>query len=306
MAARSQWKGFLKISLVSVPVKAYTTTTSGGGAIHLNQLHAECNSRIQYKKTCPIHGEVQQDQIVSGYEYAKDQYVVVDTDELDKLRTEDDKAIRVDVFFPPEALDPVYLMGKNYFLVPEGPVGQKAYQVIYQGMVDSGRNAIAQVVMHGKEQLVMLRPHEGLLVMSVLNFANQVSSASAFDDEISKGPIDNQELQLVNTLIKGSSTDKPDLNKYKDVYTEKLTKLIEAKVAGQELVSPPPAEHAHVINLMDALKQSVAQIQKGEAQPAGAEASGEEAVKPAGKKPPRKMASSKGAQAAPSKKKKSS
>src|SRR5262245_15780220 len=126
MAARSQWKGFLKISLVSVPVKAYTAAASGGGGIHLNQLHGECNSRIQYKKTCPIHGEVKQDQIVSGYEYSKDQYVVVDTEELDKLRTEDDKAIKVDVFFPAAALDSNYLTGQDYFLVPEGPVGQKA------------------------------------------------------------------------------------------------------------------------------------------------------------------------------------
>src|SRR6516164_3017231 len=98
MAARSQWKGFLKISLVSVPVKAYTATTSAGGEIHLNQLHAECNSRIQYKKTCPIHGEVKQDQIVLGYEQAKGQYVVIDPDELEKLRTEDDKAIKIDSF----------------------------------------------------------------------------------------------------------------------------------------------------------------------------------------------------------------
>ena len=171
MAARSQWKGFLKLSLVSVPVKAFSTTTSGGGDVKLNQLHAECNSRIKYQKTCPVHGQVSQDQIVSGYEYSKDQYVKIDTDELEKLRTEDEsKAIRIDGFFPPDGLDPVYLTGKNYYLVPEGPVAQNSYQVIYQGMVDANQNAIAQVVLHGQEQLVMLRPHEGLLVMSVLNF----------------------------------------------------------------------------------------------------------------------------------------
>src|SRR6185295_5295265 len=143
MAARSLWKGFLKLSLVSVPVKAYSTSSSGGGTITLNQLHAECNSRIQYKKTCPVHSEVKD--IVSGYEYAKDQYVVIDTDELDKLRTEDDKAIRVDVFVTPDAIDSTYLTGKSYYLVPEGPVGPKAYQVIYQAMVDADRNAVAQV-----------------------------------------------------------------------------------------------------------------------------------------------------------------
>ncbi len=260
MAARSLWKGFLKLSLVSVPVKAYTTTSSGGGTITLNQLHADCNSRIQYKKTCPIHGEVKE--IVSGYEYSKGQYVVIDTDELDKLRTDDEKAIRVDQFVTPDAVDPIYLTGKNYYLVPEGPVGPKAYQTIYQAMVDADRYALAQVVMHGKEQLVMLRPHDGLLVMSVLNFANQVSGTSAFDEEIPKGTVDPQELNLAKTLIKTSSTDKLDLTKYKDDYTEKLTQLIEAKVSGKELVTPPPSEPAQVINLMDALRQSVERAQK--------------------------------------------
>src|SRR5262249_17899663 len=104
MPPRSSWKGFLKLSLVSVPVKAFTATASAGGEIHLNQLHAECHSRIQYKKTCPIHGEVSNDQIVSGYEYAKGQYVVVDTEELSKLRTEDDKAINIDVFISANTL----------------------------------------------------------------------------------------------------------------------------------------------------------------------------------------------------------
>src|SRR6516162_9185570 len=111
MAARSAWKGFLKLSLVSLPVKAYTATASGGGEIHLNQLHAPCNSRIQYKKTCPLHGEVKGEEIVSGYEYGKGQYVIVDTEELDKLRTEDDKAIKIDAFITPDTLDPLYANG---------------------------------------------------------------------------------------------------------------------------------------------------------------------------------------------------
>ena len=96
MPARSSWKGFLKLSLVSVPVKAYTATSSGGGEVRLNQLHAECHSRINYKKTCPIHGEVPNDQIVSGYEYSKGQYVVVDPEDIEKLRSEDEKAINID------------------------------------------------------------------------------------------------------------------------------------------------------------------------------------------------------------------
>ncbi len=304
MAARSQWKGFLKLSLVSLPVKAYSTTTSGGGSITLNQLHVECKSRINYKKTCPIHGEVKGDEIVSGYEYSKGQYVVIDTDEIDKLRTEDDKAIRVDVFVSPEAIDPVYLSGKHYYLVPEGPVGPKAYQVIYQGMVEANRYAIGQVVMHSKEQLVMLRPHEGLLVMSVLNFSTQVTGTTAFEEEIPKGTVDPKELQLAQVLINASSTDKLELANYKDDYTEKLTELIEAKVAGKELVTPAPSRPAEVINLMDALRQSVDRMQKTSPKTAARPTSQPKVA--AAKKPPRKMAPSKGPTSTPTKKKKSS
>ncbi len=119
MAARSTWKGYLQINLVSIPVKAYTATASGS-EIRLNQLHAKCNARINYKKTCPVHGEVKADEIVSGYEYSKDQYVIIDTAELDKLRTEDDKAIRVTTFVMPDDIAPGYYSGKMHYLVPDG------------------------------------------------------------------------------------------------------------------------------------------------------------------------------------------
>jgi DNA end-binding protein Ku len=297
MAARSQWKGFLKLSLVSVPVKAYSATTSGAGEVQLNQLHAECNSRIRYKKTCEIHGEVTQDQIVSGYEYSKGQYVIVNPDDLDKLRTEDEKAIDIDSFIPAESFDPLYLTGKSYYLVPEGPIGQKAYQVILQGMLDSKRFAVAQVVMHSREQLVLIRPLHGFLVMSTLNYASQISSPASFEEEAPKTPVAPEELQLVKTLIKASSKDKADLTGYKDVYTQKLSQLIEAKVSGKELVAVPTQEPVQIINLMDALRQSVEKAQKT----APAAAAGKATAKP-----PRKMAASKGTKPADVRKKKSS
>jgi DNA end-binding protein Ku len=291
MAARSMWKGFLKLSLVSVPVKAYNATTSG--SVRLNQLHGECKSRIRHIKKCPIHGEVANDELVSGFEYSKDQYVVVDTDELDKLRTEDDKAIKIDAFISPEALDPLYLTGRSYFLVPEGPVGQHAFAVIYQAMADSKRCAIATVVMQGKEQLVLLRPLQGLLVMTTLHYQSEVSSPAAFEEEVPKVSVAADELKLAKALVQASATDKPDLGKYRDLYTEKLTQLIDAKVSGKELVSPPPSDHVEVINLMDALKKSVEKTKKPGA-PAAAE------------KPARKMAPSKTKADEPKRKRKSS
>jgi DNA end-binding protein Ku len=278
MAARSSWKGFLKLSLVSVPVKAYTATTSGGD-IHLNQLHAECHSRIQYKKWCPIHEEVGSDQIISGYEYSKGQYVIVNTDELDKLRTEDDKAIKIDAFIGQDTLDPVYYSGKTYYLVPDGPVGHKPYAVVHQAMVEEKRYAVAQIVMHGKEQTILLRPMESLLVMSILNYDHQVTKPSTFEEEAPKTEVSPDELKLAKTLIAVSTPKKFDFSAYKDVYTEKLTQLIEAKVAGKEIVAPPVQEEAQIINLMEALKASVAKAQVEE--PA------------AGTKPPKKIAASK-------------
>jgi DNA end-binding protein Ku len=292
VAARSSWKGFIKLSLVSVPVKAYTATASDGGEIHLNQLHQDCHSRIQYKKSCPVHGEISSDAIISGYEFAKGQYVIVDTDELDKLRTEDDKAIKIDAFIAPDAIDPVYYSGKTYYLVPDGPIGQKPYAVLQQSLVDEKRFGIAQVVLHGREQLVLLRPLGRLLAMTILSYEHQVKKPAAFDDEVPKVEVSREEMGLAKALIGAATVKKFDLARYKDVYTEKLAKLIEAKVAGQEIVAPPAQEEAQVINLMDALRQSVAQLQA---------ASGEAATKP-----PKKMAASKGAQPRETRKKKSS
>ena len=295
MAARSSWKGYLKLSLVSVPVKAYTAAASGKGEIHLNQLHAECNSRINYKKVCPTHGEVKTDQIVSGYEYAKGHYVIVDPEELEKLRSEDDKAIKIDAFVSPDTIDPVYFTGKNYYLVPDGPVGMKPFTVVVEGMVQEKRYAIAQVVLHNREQLVLLRPEDNLLVMSVLSYDYQVTKAQTFNEEAPKAEIVPDELNLVKTLIKASTPKKFDLAKYEDVYTKKLTELIEAKVAGKEIVAAPVTEHPQVINLMEALKQSVAKAQEA-AGPAPAEAA----------KPPKKMAASEKPAAAAARKRKSS
>src|ERR1043166_9348288 len=279
MAARSAWKGFLKLSLVSVPVKAYTATASEAGEIRLNQLHKECHSRIQYKKTCPVHGEVGTDQIVSGYEYSKGQYVVIDTEELEKLRSEEDKAVKIDVFIEQDTIDPMYLTGRTYYLVPDGPMGQKSYGVVHQAMVDANRWGVAQVVMHNREQLVLLRPVDNLLAMSVLSLEPQITKPSVFSGEVPKVEATDEERNLAKLLIASATPKEFNFAKYKDTYTEKLTQLIEAKVAGKEIVAPPVHEQAQIINLMDALRQSVAKARAGGADPEAA-------------KPPKKMAAS--------------
>jgi DNA end-binding protein Ku len=262
MPPRSSWKGYLRLSLVSVPVQAFTAAVSGGGDIHLNQLHSECHSRIRYKKVCPIHGEVSPGEIVSGYEYAKGQYVVVDPDELSKIRGESDRAINIDTFVKPDKIDPIYFEGRTYYLIPDGPVGQKPYAVLYQGLVEQNRYGLARAVFSGRDQIVLLRPLDRLLTLTMLSYENQVRKPSAFHDDLADTGVTAEELRLAETLIEASSDDKFDFSKYEDTYTQKLTQLIEAKVEGKEVVAPPPEEETHVINLMDALRKSVAKAKK--------------------------------------------
>lgn len=295
MARYSSWKGYLKISLVSFPVKAYTASASSSSKISLNQLHASCHNRIKYQKTCPVHGEIPSEEIVSGYEYTKGQYVVIDTDELDKLRTESDKSISVDTFVASDAIDPLYHSGKTYYLVPDGPIGQKPYHLVHQAMIDQGVQAVARVVISRKEELVLVRPIDDLLAMTVLNYTSEVKEPASFKDELVASDANKQEQDLTNQLIQALTKPELDLSQYKDVYTEKLTQLIEAKVQGKEIVAAPQGEEPQVINLMDAIKASMQQIKVPEA---------------AGEKPERKMAASKparepAAKKAPARKRKS-
>lgn len=256
MATRPSWKGYLRLSLVSVPVRGFTATASGG-EIHLNQVHKDCSSRIRYKKTCPIHGEVPNDEIVSGYEFAKGQFVVIDPDELDQLRTESDKAIQISTFIEPAAVDPVYHSGQTYYLAPDGRIGEKAYVLLRDGLGKLGLHAIAQVVLHGKEKLVLLRPLGKLLAMTMLEYPSHVTAPAALEDQVPDEQATRPEMDLVETLIKSHKAKRFDLAEFKDRYTETLSKLIEAKVAGKEIVRPTEPEHVQIVNLMEALKQSV-------------------------------------------------
>jgi DNA end-binding protein Ku len=258
---RATWKGFIKLSLVSVPVKGYTATSSAE-SVQLNQLHDKCHSRIQYKKACPIHGEIPNDEIVKGYQFAKDQYAIIDTDEIEKLRTEADRSINIEKFVRPELLDPIFYSGKTYYLTPDGQPGQKPYALLHRALVEENLCGIAQVVISSREQLVALRPMDKLLAISVLHYAEELNKPAAYEDELASAEISDQELNLAKTLIEATTDEELHLDKYRDLYNERLTKLIETKVAGQEIVQAPIEEGPAVINLMDALKASVEQAKR--------------------------------------------
>lgn len=263
MPSRPSWEGFLKVNLISVPVKAYNAAESGDGKVSFHLVHKECNSRIRYKKVCTIHGEVENAEIVKAYEYGKGKYVIVEPEEFDELRSESDKAINVEAFIPPEALDPIYYDGRNYYLVPDGKVAQKPYSVLHDVMAEQGRLGVAQVVFSGREQVAVVRPLEKLLVMSLLSYADQIRKPDPYEGDVHHAAVSAEERRLAESLIEASTAESFDIGKYKDDYNDKLHTLIQAKVKGKKIVAPPKAEEPAVINLMDALRQSLNRVQKG-------------------------------------------
>jgi DNA end-binding protein Ku len=254
---RASWKGFIRLSLVSVPVEGYTASASGETQIALNQLHDECGARIRYKKVCEVHGEVNNDEIVMGYQYAKDQYAVIDPEELNKLRSEADRSINVDRFVDPSTIDPIYYAGKTYYLAPNGKAGEKPYALLNRAMSDENVIGLAQVVISNREQLVALRPVGKLLVISVLNYAANVREPEEYEKLLHDGEVSPQELKLAKTLISATRMEAPELEEYHDLYNERLTALVEAKVEGHEVATAPRQAAPPVINLMDALRASL-------------------------------------------------
>jgi len=257
MALRSMWKGFIHFSLVTVPVEAFTAAQPDEGEIHLNQLHDKCHSRIRYKKTCPIHGEVSNDEIVTGYEYEKDHYVIINRDEVERAQS-DDHSITIDTFVSPDRIDPIYYDGRIYYLVPEIPAANQSYSVLCQAMEKLDRCGVATVSLRGKEQLLMVRPIDGVLTMIMLHYQSQIRSPKAVRDDVPRAKASAQELRLAQQLIEASTTEKFDFAHYEDRFTDRLKALIQSKIEGKEVFEPPQAdEDIPIINLMDALRKSV-------------------------------------------------
>jgi DNA end-binding protein Ku len=238
-------------------VKAYSATITGRGKIGFHQIHAKCNSRIRYKKTCPIHGEVPNDEIVSGYEIADGQYVLIDRKDLVKLRPDADKAISIDVFIRPEALDPVYYTDRTYYLTPDGEVGRQSYAVLRKVMADDGRYAVATMVLSGRAQVVLIRPVDKLLAVTVLSYDTQLKRPAEFESEVADVQAGAAEVKLAKTLVEASTADEFDFGKYQDDYTERVRELIESRAKGRKIVAEREDEEPAIINLMDALRQSL-------------------------------------------------
>ena len=179
MAARPTWKGYLKISLVNIPIKVFPATDAGA-TLSFNQLHGECQTRIQQKRWCPnCEREVPNTDIVKGFEFEKGRYVVVEEDDIEKVRVESTRVISLEKFTDDTAIDPIYLE-RPYYLAPDGPVARDAFAVIRDGM--KGKAGIGKVALYGREYLVKVQPREQGLIMYTLRHANEIRSMNAIDE----------------------------------------------------------------------------------------------------------------------------
>ena len=268
MAARPTWKGYLKISLVNIPVKVFPATDASA-TISFNQLHAECQTRIQQKRFCPTcQKEVPNTDIVKGYEFEKGRWVVVGDEDIDKVRVDSTRVINLEKFTDDVEVDPIYL-DKPYYLAPDGPVAKEAFAVIREGM--KGKAGIGKVALYGREYLIKVQPREKGLVMYTLRHASEIRSMDAID-ELADMPEDVKagEVALAQQVI-GTFTGSIDFSDYRDEYQEGLREIIDAKIAGREVVAPEVQEPPKVVNLMEALRRSLDAIGVATKKPAVAE-----------------------------------
>jgi DNA end-binding protein Ku len=257
----------LRISLVALPVKAYPAVSSSHGVPACHLLHAACGQRIAYHKHCPRHGAVPAEAIVRGYEYAPDQYVVVEPHELDQLRPPRDKALVLEQCVPVAQVDPSFFAGRSLFLLPEGAAAQHPYGVLAEAFQQAGQGALGRVVLSSQRQVVLVRSVGRVLVMDVLHYPAQVRSATSWEAEVPASAASAAERDLARQLLALSSAPL-DWGRYRDTRAEELAALLQAKIAQQP--AAPAAEEPVLLPLLDALKQSVAQVREAETASAAA------------------------------------
>ncbi len=255
MPPHSTGSGTISFGLVSIPVRMYTATASA--SVSFNLLHARCGSRIRQQTFCPTCNEtVERTALVRGYEVAKDQYVRVTDEELKAVEGEASKIIDIAEFVPLDRVDPIYFE-KTWYLGPDKG-GEKAYRLLADAMERAGQVALATFVMRGKESLVLVRAAQGGLLLHTMYFADEVRSFA----DIDKGhtaTIKDGELALAMQLIQGLAADDFTPERYRDAYRQRVLDMINRKVEGQEVTAAAPEPpRAQVIDLMDALKASLA------------------------------------------------
>jgi len=280
MALRAYWTGNLKISLVTFGVRLFNAVTESE-KVRLNQLHKGCNARIKMPTTCPIHGQVDRSDIVKGYEFEKDKYVVVEQEELEKVKLRSEKTIELTKFVPADSVRDVYLDG-TYYMAPDGPVAEEPFRVVREALEMTQTAGLGKLTISGRERPILLRPGDKGFTLNTLHAANEVRDCAPYFEEIKTAAINKEYMQLATTLIKGKLGEF-DPSEFHDTYQDALVELVKSKVAGQAPVIVQEEELPTTFNFADALKQSLENVGRP---PAEGKSEAKPAKAAAAKKPP--------------------
>jgi DNA end-binding protein Ku len=275
---RAYWKGFLRLSLVSIPVEIYTAVETAA-AISLNQIHKPTGKRVNYTKTVKGVGPIESSDIVKGYEVDKDVYVTLEDGEIEALKVESKRTLDLSQFIDASEIDPRYFE-KPYYVVPADEQAAEGYLVIREALSEMKKMGVGQITMGGREHIVAVSPVEKGLVMEVLRYAGEVRSPNPYFSDLPALKLDQEMVALARELIsKKAAPFEPA--KFHDSYAEAMRALIEEKAKGKRIVSKPSpaAPEGKVVDLLDALRKSL--------KTSGAEAPRREAAK-RGKTPQKK------------------
>ncbi len=252
----SVWKGQLTFGLVSFPIRLFSAARSE--TISFNQLHKSDNSRIRQVTYCQAEDKpVPRTELVKGYEYEKDRYVVIDDEDIKKVAPKTAKVMEILEFVKAEQVDPVYLESSYYVAPDEG--GEKPYALLFQALRESKYYAVAKVAMHSREHIIVLRPGAKGILSHTMFYQDEIRQVEEFRTDTTR--VKEKQLEMAKMLISSLEADF-EPRKYRDEYRENLRIMIEAKIAGRSVVETPAAHVAPVIDIMEALKKSLAEKRK--------------------------------------------
>ena len=277
--ASTVWKGYISFGLVSVPVRLYAAARAEH--VSFNQIHEPCGSRIKQQTFCPVcERVVERNELVKGYQVDRDAYVLVSGDELKTLEADSSEAMEIAQFVSLSEVDPIYFES-SFYSAPEDP-GRRAYGLLLQAMEKLNVAAIAKVTLHQREQIVLMRPYHQGIILHTLYFPAEVREISEYG-KTENMTLQKPEIDLAEQFIR-QLTAKFEPEQYKDEYQQRVLDMIETKRAGQVVAGQPPKPRlAPVIDLMEALKKSIAE----RGAPAAAPTSAPELVEPSKKKAPK-------------------
>jgi DNA end-binding protein Ku len=254
---RSIWKGHIRFSLVTIPVRIYNAINTSE-TIHFNQLHKEDGGPVGYEKKCKVCGKaLTGDEIVKGYQFEKDQYIIVEPGDLEKVKLKTTKIIEIEGFVDSSSLSPM-MYEAVYFTGPDGDVSSKSYALLREALEESGKVGLGRVVLRDREDIVAIAPHKDGLVMYKLHYPSELRDIEDVPQLDKHQKVDQSALKLAHTLIDTMLTS-VDQIEMKDRYTGALREMFEAKIQGREVVVAPEKEQP-TVDILSALKESIEQV----------------------------------------------